>query len=274
MRSGASGGPSTGGVRCSTRRLGRWVIDGHRRGSPGSPQPRRGGGGDRVGHDGASSRCENVGIVDAQSAVLIVLGYLSGSVPVSVLVARWVGAADPRTVGSGRIGSMNSLRALGPSRAAVVFVGDLVKGFVPVSLASILGSGDAVEGAVAVAAVVGAWRSLFLGFSGGRGVVTAAGAMLPLAPAAVVLAAPVFVLVAVVVRYVSLASLLFTLVDTLLIVAWWAATPDVATPHAVAAVVTGAIVWVAHADNLQRLVAGTERRFDRALLRGGTGEGR
>jgi acyl phosphate:glycerol-3-phosphate acyltransferase len=207
--------------------------------------------------------------------VLVAAGYLAGSIPVSVLVARLSGAADPRTVGSGRIGSMNSLRALGRDRAGLVFVGDLLKGFVPVVLARLFDVAPEVEAAVAVATVIGAWKSVFLGFGGGRGVVTAAGAMLALVPLAVVLAAPVFVLVVVVVRYVSLASLLFTLVDTVLIVGFWAA-PGGSLPSAsgVAAVVTGAIVWLAHADNIQRLLAGTERRFDAALLRGGSGESR
>ncbi len=200
-------------------------------------------------------------------AMLLLFAYLCGSVPVSVLVARAAGAPDPRTVGSGRIGSMNSLRALGRNRAGVVFLGDLLKGLVPVLLARFVGAGPQVEAAVAIAAVVGSWRSVFLRFAGGRGVVTAAGAMLALEPRAVVLAAPVFLLIALRVRYVSLASLLFTLVDTLLVVLFWlAAGGAMPSAYAVAAVATGAIVWVAHADNIQRLLDGTERRFDPGLL--------
>jgi acyl phosphate:glycerol-3-phosphate acyltransferase len=202
--------------------------------------------------------------------VLVLVGYLCGGIPVSVLVARAAGAPDPRTVGSGRIGSMNSLRALGRNRAGLVFLGDLAKGFVPVLIARLVGATPTVEALVAIAAVVGSWRSVWLRFSGGRGVVTAAGAMLMLEPRAVLLAAPVFVAIALGVRYVSLASLLFTLVDTVLIVAFWAMSGGaVPTPYAVAAVVTGVIVWVAHADNIQRLLDGTERRMDLALLRGG-----
>jgi len=202
--------------------------------------------------------------------VLVLIGYLCGGIPVSVLVARAAGAPDPRTVGSGRIGSMNSLRALGRNRAGLVFLGDLAKGFVPVLVARLAGATPTVEALVAIAAVVGAWRSVWLRFAGGRGVVTAAGAMLVLEPRAVLLAAPVFVVIALGVRYVSLASLVFTLVDTLLIVLFWAASGGVVPmPYAVAAVVTGVIVWVAHADNIQRLLNGTERRMDLALLRGG-----
>ena len=165
---------------------------------------------------------------------------------------------------------MNSLRALGRDRAGLVFLGDLLKGFVPVLLARLLGASPEIQAAVATATVVGAWKSVFLRFGGGRGVVTAAGAMLVLEPRAVLLAAPVFLLVALVVRYVSLASLLFTLADTLLIVLFWLASGGgVPTAYAVAAVATGVLVWVAHSDNIQRLLDGTERRFDTALLRGG-----
>ncbi len=202
--------------------------------------------------------------------VLVLIGYLCGGIPVSVLVARAAGAPDPRTVGSGRIGSMNSLRALGRNRAGLVFLGDLAKGLVPVLLARVVGATPTVEAMVAIAAVVGSWRSVWLRFAGGRGVVTAAGAMLLLEPRAVLLAAPVFVAIALGVRYVSLASLLFTLVDTALIVLFWATSGGtVPTAYAVAALVTGVIVWVAHADNIQRLLNGTERRMDLALLRGG-----
>jgi glycerol-3-phosphate acyltransferase PlsY len=208
---------------------------------------------------------------DVLAVLLIGLGYVVGSIPVSVLVARVSGAPDPRTVGSGRIGSMNSLRALGRDRAGLVFMGDLLKGFVPVLAAQLAEAEASTEALVAIATVVGAWRSVFLRLHGGRGVVTAAGAMLVLEPRAVLLAAPVFLIVAIVTRYVSLASLLFTLTDTLLILLfWWMAGGSLPVAWAMAALVTGAIVWIAHADNIQRLLDGTERRFDAALLRGGS----
>src|SRR6185369_442730 len=71
---------------------------------------------------------ENPGLV----AVLVVLGYLAGSIPVGVLVARASGGPDPRTVGSGRTGGTNALRALGRKWAALVVAGDLAKGALPV----------------------------------------------------------------------------------------------------------------------------------------------
>src|SRR5216110_2237661 len=79
-------------------------------------------------------------------AFLIVVGYLAGSIPVGVLVARASGGPDPRTIGSGRTGGTNALRALGRKWAMVVVLGDLAKGALPVLLARLVTNGDpAVE---------------------------------------------------------------------------------------------------------------------------------
>src|SRR5258708_29854332 len=110
-------------------------------------------------------------------AVLIAGGYLAGSIPVGVLVARASGGPDPRTIGSGRTGGTNALRALGRKWAAVVVAGDLAKGAVPVVLARVVTGQPAVEVACAFAAVVGASRSVFLGFGGGPGGGTGGGPM-------------------------------------------------------------------------------------------------
>jgi glycerol-3-phosphate acyltransferase PlsY len=72
---------------------------------------------------------------------LVVLGYLAGSIPVGVLVARASGGPDPRTIGSGRTGGTNALRALGRKWAAVVVAGDLAKGALPVLLTRLLTGG-------------------------------------------------------------------------------------------------------------------------------------
>jgi acyl phosphate:glycerol-3-phosphate acyltransferase len=68
-----------------------------------------------------------------RTAILMLVAYLAGSVPVGVLVARVAGGTDPRTIGSGRTGGTNALRALGRKWAAVVVTGDLLKGILPVS---------------------------------------------------------------------------------------------------------------------------------------------
>jgi glycerol-3-phosphate acyltransferase PlsY len=208
--------------------------------------------------------------------VFAAVGYVIGSVPVGVLVARTLGGPDPRTIGSGRTGTTNALRALGPRGAAVVVAGDLLKGLVPVFLARLATDANAaIEVVAATAALIGSCRSVFLGFGGGRGVVTLAGTMLVILPLAVVVQFVVLVVTLLASRYMSLGSLLgsASLLPATLAIA--ALTPGgLPTAVLVYSAIGPAIVWIAHADNIDRLRHGTERRFDFGLLRGkGAGEG-
>jgi glycerol-3-phosphate acyltransferase PlsY len=203
------------------------------------------------------------------AAVLVVGAYLSGSIPMGVLVARLSGGPDPRTVGSGRTGGTNALRALGRKWAALVVTGDVLKGALPVLVARWLGAGPAVEVLCALAAVAGATWSIFLGFRGGRGVGTGVGTMLVIQPLAVLLATPVFVVVIVATRYVSLGSL----VGSAAMVAWmwlfWmAANGSISVAYPLYTAAGAALIWLAHADNIDRLLKGQERKFDLGLLNG------
>jgi glycerol-3-phosphate acyltransferase PlsY len=141
---------------------------------------------------------------------LLLIGgaYLCGSIPVGVVVARLTGGVDPRTVGSGRTGGTNALRALGRKRAVVVVIGDLAKGAIPVLVARYVSGSALVEVLCGLAAVAGAIWSVFVGFRSGRGVGTGVGTMLVIQPLAVLLALPVFIAVILITRYVSLGSLL------------------------------------------------------------------
>jgi len=203
-------------------------------------------------------------------AALIVVGYLSGSIPVGVLVARLSGGPDPRSIGSGRTGGTNALRALGRKCAALVVAGDLAKGAVPVLIARLLTGGDSTaEVLVAGAAVAGSVRSIFLRFKGGRGVGTGVGTMLVIQPLAVVLAAPVFFLAIIATRYVSLGSLLGSAAMFPAMLLIWAVASGWVTPaYLVWAAVGPVLIWLAHADNIDRLLHGTERKFDLGLLGG------
>ena len=201
---------------------------------------------------------------------LVVLGYLSGSIPVGVLVARASGGPDPRSVGSGRTGGTNALRALGRKWAALVVGGDLAKGVLPVLLTRLVTGGDSLaEVIVAAAAVIGSARSIFLGFHGGRGVGTGVGTMLVIQPLAVIIAAPVFFLVILATRYVSLGSLLGSaaMFPAMLLI-WAVAQGWVPPAYLLWAAVGPVLIWIAHADNIERLIRGTERKFDLNLLIG------
>jgi glycerol-3-phosphate acyltransferase PlsY len=212
----------------------------------------------------------------ALRVLLVLAAYLSGSVPIGVLVAQVSGGTDPRSIGSGRTGGTNALRALGRRWAAVVVLGDLAKGALPVLLARLVTGGDPVaEVACAFAAVVGSSRSIFLGFfGGGRGVGTGVGTMLIIQPLAVIIAAPVFFLTILVTRYVSLGSILGSaaMFPAMLLI-WAVASGAVPPAYLVWAAVGPALIWLAHADNIQRLIQGTERKFDIGMLGGRRGGG-
>jgi acyl phosphate:glycerol-3-phosphate acyltransferase len=207
--------------------------------------------------------------------LLVIVAYLSGSIPVGVLVARASRGPDPRSIGSGRTGGTNALRALGRRWAAFVVSGDLAKGALPVLLARLLTNGDpVVEVVCAFAAVVGASRSIFLGFGGGRGVGAGVGTMLVIQPMAVILAAPVFFLAILITRYVSLGSLLGSAaMFPAMLVIWAVAAGAVPPAYIVWAAVGPALIWLAHADNIDRLLHGTERKFDLGMLGGRRGGG-
>ena len=209
-------------------------------------------------------------------ALLVLAAYLSGSIPMGVLVARASGGPDPRSIGSGRTGGTNALRALGRKWAAVVVIGDLAKGALPVLLARFVTGGDSVaEVACAFAAVVGASRSIFLGFfGGGRGVGAGVGTMLVIQPFAVIIAAPVFFLTILITRYVSLGSILgsASMFPAMLLI-WAVASGTVPPAYLVWAAVGPALIWLAHADNIDRLIHGTERKFDLGMLGGRRGGG-
>lgn len=204
-----------------------------------------------------------------RTAILMLVAYLAGSVPVGVLVARASGGADPRTVGSGRTGGTNALRALGRKWAALVVIGDLLKGALPVLLARLVTGGDPlVEALCGAAAVAGAIWSVFAGFRSGRGVGTGVGTMLVIQPLAVVLAAPVFIGAILVTRYVSLGSLLGSAAMLPVMLLFVLVAPGTSLSYVLYAAVGAGFIWLAHSDNIARLLKGTERKFDLGLLAG------
>src|SRR5215831_7543380 len=125
-----------------------------------------------------------------QLLLAAVIGYVLGSIPTGMVVAKVYRNVDLTAYGSGRTGATNVLRTLGSGAAAVAFAGDFLKGVVAVAAVKFLIAPDNtwVEMAAAIAAVVGHSYSIFIGFKGGRGVVTGFGAS--------VVAAPVLMLIA------------------------------------------------------------------------------
>jgi glycerol-3-phosphate acyltransferase PlsY len=192
---------------------------------------------------------------------LVVAAYLCGSLPMGVIVARLTGARDPRTVGSGRTGGTNAWRAMGLPRGILVGVLDIAKGAVPVVVATLLGSSPLIRALCGIAAVLGAWASVFLRFHGGRGVATGIGAMAIVQPLVIVLGAPVFFGVIGWSRYVSLGSLAGSAIGGALLIPFVILGLNPPT-DLLFDVVGVAVVWWAHRDNIGRLIRGEERRIE------------
>ena len=195
------------------------------------------------------------------NAALIVMGYLVGSLPMGVIMARLTGGTDPRTVGSGRTGGTNVLRAMGWPRAIVVAALDLAKGAFPILVARWLEAPVEIQALAGLATVVGSWKSVFLRFHGGRGVATGVGGMLVVSPLICLLAAPVFFIVVGITCYVSLGSILVAATGAGLAVIF-VALDELDAGWLIYILPGAALIWIAHRDNIQRLLNGTERKFD------------
>ena len=210
-----------------------------------------------------------------QTALVIVISYLLGSIPTGDIVARRHGV-DLRSVGSGNPGFTNVLRTLGARVAAPVLVIDIAKGLLAVLLvAGTLGAGaplgpTGIRLAAGLAAVAGHIWPVFTRFKGGRGVATACGVFAALSPLATLAAVLVWLAIVLPTRYVSLGSIAAAV---LLPFAIWFEAGARGTDGATALVVTAAVVAVAvvllHRANIGRLINGTENRFGRGSRNGG-----
>lgn len=195
-----------------------------------------------------------------------VLGYLLGALPFGLIVGRMTRGIDLRDYGSHRTGATNALRTLGLRAAALVFLLDVGKGLAAVLLARLLFAGDPlVEWAAAVAgfaAVVGHDWSVFIRFTGGRGVATSAGALGAMSPWTILVLAPIVIGIIWRTRYVSLGSITGGLLAPVITAVLWAV-GAASVAAIVYAAASGLLVTAAHADNIARLRAGTERKIGR-----------
>lgn len=206
----------------------------------------------------------------------IVAGYLLGSIPTGVIVSRVFGGADPRLQGSGKTGATNVLRTLGSGPAAIVVLVDFAKGVAAVLLARYLFFGaiahpgltaqtwsllrDSAEALAALGALMGHNYSVFIRFKGGRGVLTGAGAMTTMSPVTTLFAAIAGIPSVFLTRYVSLGSVMGSLMAACFEL-YLAITGHDSWPHAAFIVLAGVIVIASHKDNIDRLRAGVERKL-------------
>ncbi|MCZ7590082.1 MAG: glycerol-3-phosphate 1-O-acyltransferase PlsY [Gaiella sp.] len=196
-------------------------------------------------------------------ALIVVGGYLLGSIPFGFLIPRLVRGDDVRRHGSGNVGASNVWRVYGPSLGIPVALLDVAKGFVPALVGLELG-GDWVGVLAGAAAMVGHARPVFLGFSkGGKMVATAGGVAFALAPLAALACLGVWLVMFLAFRYASLASIVTACALPFACVALDAPWPVVGF-----AAIAAIAVALLHRHNIRRLLAGTEPRFSRALIRG------
>lgn len=193
-----------------------------------------------------------------------VAGYVIGSLPFGFWLAKARGI-DIQRVGSGNIGATNVLRALGPRAAVPVLIMDMLKGFVGAALGARIAvalGGDPSQAAVigGLAAFAGHNWSFLLGFSGGRGVATGAGAALYLVPYGVVLGLAVLVLAVSATRYVSLGSIL----AAASVAAYTLAVPFPLEKRLFVVLAASVIIYK-HRPNIRRIMAGTEAKFGQRL---------
>jgi len=190
--------------------------------------------------------------------LLVAGAYLLGAVPFSYLLVRWLRHQDVREVGSGNAGATNVLRAAGKLPAIATLLFDVAKGAAPVVAARVLDQPVGVRGAAALAAVLGHVFPVYLGFRGGKGVATAAGAFAAISPPALGATALLFALTVAWRRIVSLASVVAALVFP---PAYWLlgdGTREASPVLLGTATAISLLVLVKHRGNLRRLMEGCE----------------
>ena len=205
---------------------------------------------------------------------LLIISYLVGSIPSSIIMGRVTRGIDIRDYGSGNAGATNAFRVLGWKPALVVVVADMFKGWLAAALIAGLTFGGLLGeipfdnpplSAIlcGAAAVLGHTFTIFAGFKGGKGVGALAGMLIHLFPVAVLLGLAVWILVLITTGYVGLGSVaavsLFPLITYLRY-----GTLD-STLGYFSLVIT-LFIWFTHRGNLARLLAGTENRFEKAMI--------
>jgi len=191
----------------------------------------------------------------AMEIIVVIFSYLLGSIPTGYIVGALAGV-DIRKVGSGNIGATNVARVVGKKRGLLTLIADVGKGFIPVFVAGRLGLSHTAVALVAIAAFLGHLYPLFLKFRGGKGVATALGILLAIAPMATLVSMAVFAVVAVSSRLVSLGSIVAALTAPIMLWSLSYSPTVIATGVFLAVMIT-----MRHRDNIQRLFAGTEPRF-------------
>jgi glycerol-3-phosphate acyltransferase PlsY len=188
-------------------------------------------------------------------AIVAGVAYLIGSIPTGLLLGKAYGV-DVRKEGSGNIGATNLYRTVGRKIGVITLLGDCIKGLVPVLFVKASSLPPEFAAWVGLAAFCGHVFSLFLKFRGGKGVATALGVFLALAPGAVAVAIAIFAVMMFVWRYVSLGSIVAAVAMPLAVFFMGGSKTVV-----IVTLIIALIVVIRHHENIRRLVSGTENKF-------------
>jgi len=189
--------------------------------------------------------------------LLLIVAYLVGAIPTGIVLTRLIGAEDVRKSGSGNIGATNVYRVAGRSVGVATLLGDIIKGVVPVIVAMQMHGSPVQVASVASVAFLGHCYPVYLGFRGGKGVATALGIFMVLSPIGVAIASALFVVVVWKSRYISLGSICAAASIPFLVFAF-----ERQLPVTLASVlIAGMVIW-RHRGNIQRLINGSENRFN------------
>jgi glycerol-3-phosphate acyltransferase PlsY len=190
---------------------------------------------------------------------LVAAAYVLGSIPSALLVVWLMTGKDVRREGSGNVGATNAVRIGGIAAGILVTAMDVAKGALPVWAMSVLNPASVWLAAAMLAAIVGHCYPVWLRFAGGKGVATAFGAFVVLAPVPALAALGVWLVVLAVGRWVSLASLGGAAVFPLLVSILERPGPVILVGVSLAAV----LIIVRHHSNIRQLIAGSEPRIGR-----------
>ncbi|PVZ65645.1 glycerol-3-phosphate 1-O-acyltransferase PlsY [Pelagibaculum spongiae] len=188
------------------------------------------------------------------SVIALLMAYLLGSLSSAIVVCRLMGLPDPRGEGSGNPGTTNVLRIGGKKAAIFTLLGDSFKALIPVAIIQLLGGSVELAAWGGFAAIMGHLFPVFFKFQGGKGVATWFGLLLGLYWPLGLLAIAIWLSMAVIFRYSSLAAL--TAVALVPVACFWLL-PSAMLPTALMAVV----IYIRHAENISRLVAGQESKI-------------
>ncbi len=198
--------------------------------------------------------------ISPEALIAIVLSYLVGSLSFAVIVSKGFGLSDPRTYGSKNPGATNVLRSGNKAAAITTLVLDALKGFIPVALATYFASRYGFTRSVialcSLAAFVGHLYPVFFGFKGGKGVATALGVVLALHWPAAIAALIAFALIVAAFRYVSLASMIASVVALF----YWLFNEGTDMTALVLLIISGLLIY-RHRGNIDNLLNGKERKL-------------